>query len=665
MKRISIIILAVSLLMTGCANVQAVPAEKPEAVTVEAECTAPQTTLITTTAEHTTASASATASEPAEEPRVFEPMTLSVKPDRNRYDYFLPIRLSGLENIAEEVFPSPRHIAMAKEHCWQDEGVQEQIKVSHAEAQADRIYPRSADQIKLEQAISHDFDSDGTDESIIVLAVPASDRMVTAMIYYCDDDITLLSTSGPEPVIQLVECGSYTFFSLYTTAGVSSCSHGIWSCSAGEPKRTLGFDEGSLEIGFHDTYLLCRPEHYSRAFPVICDDYGRLYQVQPVHITTDKFKERVENGAQLLRQIYDSGRNIDDIITTGYYDFFIHCGEEYLYFSMTDNTANVSVDTLEVYSSISELQLTEGLLEFDFPTAAESVSLYPIPSAEATGYIPLTVIEAEHITDEAQFPEAGAVKEYMYEATVDDLYWQKQLDSAEDISFTYGIRYDMDGNGSEESIIVLNAVSESGPMFDCNGIYLYDNGAVHNLFWGGNTQPEIELLSGGDKVYLQWSSGAGGTGYDAAVISYTNGAVTQDVNAKRECLIIGMTDGYLLCYPKYAWAVYPVILCQDGELRQLGEDEISREDFISHVDGGEKLLERMTEKGMEPTRIVTAGHLSYWLYYDGINGEENLYFDLINGGGRILKFENYSWCTGYVMTDEILSGGDVFALSER
>ncbi|MBE6901312.1 MAG: hypothetical protein E7478_02450 [Ruminococcaceae bacterium] len=674
MKRYCAFLLAAVMLLTACSG----EAEISSADSIQAHSTAeaaqPTTELPEVTEEATaepiqTTSTTDVEPEPVPEQQN-EPLKLTVRSDEERVEYFLPIRVIEPEYLPENEFPNPSHIALAKEACWQDEDIQIQIEDFRSILEESRIYPRCVDELWVEQAISYDFDNDGTDESVIVLTVPSYHWIGTAMIYYCDDqNITLLDRGNPEPVIKLVQCGEHNSLFLGVTGGVSGYWHSIWSCTDEGMKMSVGTSDGSISIEFRDTYLLCYPKYSSRAYPVVCDNYGRFCQIQPVHITEQEFRSRVENGMVLLRQLSESGRPIDDIITIGYYDFFLKSGEEYLYFSAEDGTAEICADELKVYSEYSESCFADELIEFDFPAAADAAALYPVAAGNGTDYIPLSYIDTVPITDEWQFSELSALKEWWFsnKEFMDGLPDSIKPAAASEIYFEYGLKYDIDSDGEQESIIVLN-MAPPPEIYGCNGIFLCDNDKFYTLFKGGNVGASVNLLQGGDNVYIMFNSMAGAIGYDADICSYRNGELTRHIQSDGECMLIRLhKDGYLLCSPKYAWATWAAMLCPDGVFRQLGNEEITREDFIAHVQGGEKLLSRMAHKGMEMTSIVTAGYLSYWVYYESENeyassDGNKIYFDLLEGYAHVRSYKNHNWNNGYVLTDEVLTGVDVWAL---
>lgn len=84
------------------------------------------------------------------------------------------------------------------------------------------------------------------------------------------------------------------------------------------------------------------------------------------------------------------------------------------------------------------------------------------------------------------------------------------------------------------------------------------------------------------------------------------------------------------------------------------------EPAIAFMQGGERLLQRLSDIGKPITRIVTSGYLGFWLYSsDG----ENMYFDLTDGTAEVSGFSKHNWCTGYELTDELLTGADYNVLT--
>lgn len=287
----------------------------------------------------------------------------------------------------------------------------------------------------------------------------------------------------------------------------------------------------------------------------------------------------------------------------------------------------------------------------EVPDISGEIVLTPLEYGTAPQMIPLTQEEFTLSADEADFPELAQVRKYWWADTVfqDESYWWSNEkyaspQCAEELWFEGGVRYDFDGDGIEECVLVLNVLPpDYGPHTSYNGIFYVDSGEVTKLFSGGNFDTQIYLIKGAEYQFLMYDVTAGGMGWSSNIYSFADNKPIAVVGGDRDCISFTITDdGYILAGVKYCNPFYPLILCTDGEIRQLADEEISRDEFLQRLDGADKLLAAYEQEGVVPDGYFTRGGVNYWLTF----GEKEVVLELFDGRCTIipdLEKNNNKW----------------------
>lgn len=300
--------------------------------------------------------------------------------------------------------------------------------------------------------------------------------------------------------------------------------------------------------------------------------------------------------------------------------------------------SSAAVTEAETTAMITNNTATEGTT-----VAEEEIILTPIPSKEPFEIMSCKIIEDIAADNEEDFYDAEVLKrakeicfddEEIHKIIVEansgyteEEYGEnaakRKKETAEDISFICGLRYDFDGDSEYEYVISLQYFST--PVGMGGAFVVYMDGDKHKILeTGGNPvgPKQIKIITSGGYDFLMLFVSAGYSGYSEDIYGFESGMPEKAADFDdEESKSVYYENGIFYLQYKYSYKFNPFILCGDGVFRQLGREKITREDFEAHVRNGGAYLDSLAENGEEITEIYTYGYFSYELcgkdfYYD-------------------------------------------------
>ena len=229
------------------------------------------------------------------------------------------------------------------------------------------------------------------------------------------------------------------------------------------------------------------------------------------------------------------------------------------------------------------------------------------------------------IYEETDFPDKDAVslaKEMVYSnlewKILIDLYKEygdvKSGTSTPKLEFICGAYQDFDNNGKNESVVLLGA-SDSPTAMISSYFLFYINGNEAFTLSESLALERFELLRFGDSVCVgmarTWSTGLG---------SWED--VYSFFDEKPDSILCGRfytyDRGYFSCYDYYKFIQdWDTIAIWDDDfktLRELGIEEISREEFVDFFENGTEGLEYFEAvTGQSKYKIYTQGYVYFFL----------------------------------------------------
>ena len=345
----------------------------------------------------------------------------------------------------------------------------------------------------------------------------------------------------------------------------------------------------------------------------------------------------------------------------------LHIAEQTTVEAVENSETNASVTTATTTTAKETTAVEEESVPIE---TGKEIVLTAIDHGTAPDMIPVTETMLTQSSDEAAFPELSAVREYWWANTVlqnEQYWWSNEKyaspQSAEELWFEGGVRYDFDNDGAEECVLVMNVLPpDYGPHTSFNGIFYVDNGEVSMLFSGGNFETDLFVINGGDHQFLKYYVTAGGTGWSSAIYSFSDNKPVAVVGSDRDCLYITVTEcGYIEVGAKYCCPSYPLVLCTDGVFRQLAEEKITQDEFLLRIDGAEELLAAYEQNGDFPDGYFTRGGANYRLTF----GEAEVVLELQNGSCTITpdleKNDNMWMSVELQLTAEVITGANLYS----
>lgn len=189
------------------------------------------------------------------------------------------------------------------------------------------------------------------------------------------------------------------------------------------------------------------------------------------------------------------------------------------------------------------------------------------------------------------------------------------VETENDLPFVMGASHDFDGDGENESVVVLD-LSPTPSWFMGDGAICYiDSGNILFVLHGdGAPHFSVRALDFGVKTFIEIDTYAGATTMVSIIYSTDNGTLEPVVESGATSWI-DYRDGVFYYTIKYDFADYPIVFCEDGKFRQLGIKEITEEDFSAHLENGREYLDYLkSEKNV--TGIYTMGYYRYQIDFD-------------------------------------------------
>lgn len=188
--------------------------------------------------------------------------------------------------------------------------------------------------------IERDFDNDGETEQIISLY---SERL--GWMYYCTgvfyvdgDNIITLSSLCNGTAVTLLKSDEHRFISVNMTFGVQGYRTEVYRAENNGltpeiPRETL---TESIGITEYNGYLLCAPKAAWAYYPVaLCKD-GQLRNIAVSSISAEDFCAHVHGGDELLNRCSQLNTPVTEILTAGYYSYWLKNGENTLYIRLAE-----------------------------------------------------------------------------------------------------------------------------------------------------------------------------------------------------------------------------------------------------------------------------------------------------------------------------------------
>ncbi len=301
-------------------------------------------------------------------------------------------------------------------------------------------------------------------------------------------------------------------------------------------------------------------------------------------------------------------------------------------------TSSVTVTT-ESSAAVTEAETTATTTDKRETTvtkpAEEEIILTPIPSKEPFEIMSCKIIEDIAVDNEEDFYDKEVLKrakeicfedEEIHKIIVEanngyteeeygENAAERKIETAEDISFICGLRYDFDGDSEYEYVLSLQYFSTPVGMGGAFVIYM-DGDKYKILETGGNpvAPKQIKIITSGSYDFLMLFTSAGFLWYSEDIYGFESGMPEKatDFDDEESKSVYCENDIFYLKY-KYSYTSKPFVLCGDGVFRQLGREKITRDDFEAHVRNGGAYLDSLAEIGEEITEIYTYGYFNYEL----------------------------------------------------
>lgn len=297
--------------------------------------------------------------------------------------------------------------------------------------------------------------------------------------------------------------------------------------------------------------------------------------------------------------------------------------------------------------------------------------LYPVPSDKITEVLFAEKIRIEKFSEqdfpdkehlrlakEAYWADEAARKEiakYNSSSYREENKYEK-IESVENLRLRDGYYYDFDMDGENESIV---AISYSIDYMQTAYCYYVDNGKAQNL--GKCESLGMEIYDFGNALCAQISFLFGATFYSGNIYKFSDGEA-KVVSGNNEAGEVVYKNGFFVHYQKYEQPHYPVICCADGVFRQVGKEEITREDFEKHVKNGAEYLNKLEAQYISINKIETWGHYTYQLSCTERDADFGINITMSDNEAAHVRAP-YRVANEPQLTEEYIYGVDVWALA--
>lgn len=378
MKRTVALILALALL-TGCgdsADVSSDITDITEQATVEAVENEVQNTLATTTTVATAAN-TITVVEVDSTPIETGKEIILTAIDHGTAPDMIPVTETKLVQSSDEAaFPE---LSTVREYWWEDTVLQNEQYWWSNEKYAS---PQCAEELWFEGGVRYDFDSDGTEECVLVMNVlPPDYGPHTSFngIFYVDDGVVskLFNGGNFETDLYLINGGGYQFLKYHVSAGGMGWSSAIYSFADNKPVAVVGSDRDCLYITVTERgYIKVGAKYCCPSYPlVLCAD-GVFRQLAEEEISADEFLLRL-NGAEELLTAYEQNGDIPDgYFTRGGANYRLTFGEAEVALELENGSCTITPDlekNANMWMSIEQQLTLESLTGINVYVS----SLYP------------------------------------------------------------------------------------------------------------------------------------------------------------------------------------------------------------------------------------------------------------------------------------------------
>ena len=313
---------------------------------------------------------------------------------------------------------------------------------------------------------------------------------------------------------------------------------------------------------------------------------------------------------------------------------------------------------------------TETTAEIE--AAVEKIILKPMPSDKPFDVLECRFDDSFWTKDEGEFPDKEILA-FAREICFADEYVQSEIEwynvsddlrvvpveNAGGIDFISGGGYDFDNDGEKEFLICLNY--KPNWIMGMGGFLIYIDGSKYKILENSmNAGADASVITAGEYTFLMAETGAGAISYFQNIYNFESGMPEKVFDIEGSHSYEYKNDVFY-CNIKYDGLVYPFVLCVDGVFRQLGCEEISREDFEAHMKGGKEYLDSLSEKGDEITEIYTYGFYTYQLCGD------NFIYEMTEDDGQYIPIRHESenphkWTVPIEFTEEFLYGEDAHSV---
>ncbi|MCL2020194.1 MAG: hypothetical protein FWG70_10630 [Oscillospiraceae bacterium] len=227
-----------------------------------------------------------------------------------------------------------------------------------------------------------------------------------------------------------------------------------------------------------------------------------------------------------------------------------------------------------------------------------------------------TIIDYDLILDEANFPNQEHLrlaKQEFYERNIEffqnDFFRDESGKNytANDVVFEYGVQYDFDADGKNESIIML-----STPFFALSGssiAYINEN----DLHWLVESchpdMPTDLIIEFEDFTCLQINYTAGASFYGGSLYSFSNSVPEKQI----EGMIHYNNNAFYITRKGVDMEKIALYDNETKTFRQLADIELSKEEFIEYFENGKEALDFIENiSGQSDYKIHTQGYVNFY-----------------------------------------------------
>lgn len=336
MKKLVLALIFCTAMLCGCSakvgnEISETDVPETSSVTVTTESSAAvaeaETTATTTDKRETTVT------KPAEEEIILTPI-----PSQEPFE-IMSCKVTG-DIVAdnEEDFPDKEVLKRAREICFEDEEISEDIKWYNDNVDRGIFNPdygeikvETAEDIEFSKGVAFDFDNDGKNEYVLVLDSAPLDPMFGCCTIFIDgNNYEINARDCGITDLTIVSGGGY-YFPMVTIDGVAGQTKFIYSFENNKIKDVLKpIGSGPYTTIFENGifYLGYKYERTAEPF-ILCGD-GVFRQLGREKITREDFEAHVRNGGAYLDSLAENGDEITEIYTYGYFNYEL-CGEDFYY----------------------------------------------------------------------------------------------------------------------------------------------------------------------------------------------------------------------------------------------------------------------------------------------------------------------------------------------